>query len=72
MTRPFTCRAIARSFARLAIARFYVYGLIPPDFFDSALMRVTIVTISRRQSAEVLSRMVIAKTHVTTSVSQCA
>ena len=28
MTRPFTCRAIARPFARLAIARFYVYGLL--------------------------------------------
>ena len=28
MTRPFTCRAIARPFARLAIARFYVYGLM--------------------------------------------
>ena len=28
MTKPFTCRAIARPFARLAIARFYVYGLI--------------------------------------------
>ena len=27
MTRSFTCRAIARPFARLAIARFYVYGL---------------------------------------------
>ena len=28
MTRPITCRAIAQPFARLAIARFYVYGLI--------------------------------------------
>ena len=28
LTRPFTCRAIARPFARLAIASFYVYGLI--------------------------------------------
>ena len=28
MTRPFTCRAIARPLARLAIARFYVYGLL--------------------------------------------
>ena len=28
LTRPFTCRAIARPFARLAIARFYVYGLL--------------------------------------------
>ena len=28
MTGPFTCRAIARPFARLAIARFYVYGLM--------------------------------------------
>ena len=33
MTRPFTCRAIARPFARLAIARFYVYGLITPHEF---------------------------------------
>ena len=29
MTRPFTCRAIARPFAGLAIGRFYVYGIIP-------------------------------------------
>ena len=28
MTRPFTRRVIARPFARLAIARFYVYGLL--------------------------------------------
>ena len=28
LTRPFTCRAIARPFARLAIASFYVYGLL--------------------------------------------
>ena len=41
--------------------------IVPPDFFDSALMRVTIVTISRRQSTEVSSRMVSAKTHVATS-----
>ena len=26
LTRPFTCRAIARPFTRLAIASFYVYG----------------------------------------------
>ena len=46
--------------------------IVPPDFFDSALMLVTIVTISRHQSAEVSSRMVSAKTHVATSASQCA
>ena len=28
MTRGFTCQAIAQPFARLAIARFYVYGLL--------------------------------------------
>ena len=28
MTRPFTFRAIAWPFARLAIARYYVYGLL--------------------------------------------
>ena len=32
-----------------------------PDFFDSALLRVTIVTINRGQIAEVSSRMVSAK-----------
>ena len=40
--------------------------IVPPDFFDSALLRVTIVTINRGQSAEVSSRMVSAKTHVAT------
>ena len=43
MTRPFTCRAIARPFDRLAIACFYVYSLI---YFDTDLELISIVQCS--------------------------
>ena len=40
MTRPFICQAIAWPFAKLAIARFYVYGLMSfLEFYEVSFAR---------------------------------